>query len=467
MSVEIVFILVVGVVAGVIGGTVRLIFKKSIITTLITAMIVLAAETAIAGFFIGLRGFWHLWWGVPLTGLVAGILVLFIQRSVVREIKTFDSFITMLSEGEGDLTVRVESRSANEFGKMSVNFNNFLGFMNSMVGSILGSTEEMTETFDELRAHLEETAASINQIQEHIESSSNNMNLQSVSSEDSQSQIKEISSHLENLGRIVNEQASAVHQSSAAIEEMLKNFGDIDKQIMDTVETFNKLTEVSRNGKELQDKVNEKIRIITDDSVKLTEANQIIQSISSQTNLLAMNAAIEAAHAGEAGKGFAVVADEIRKLAETSSTQSKTINASLAQITTDIHQVKEMAAAAGLSFNEVDESVNHLSGIMNDMKNAVNEQVGGSREIVNALGDIRNITETVKSSTGDIGDINGSIMQNMETLVNMSRQLDLSMQEISGGIYEINSSTTVINSSAAQSRDSLGSLYTLVQRFKI
>ncbi len=464
---DILFVGVVIAVVAVAAAAVKIVFKKSLVNVLIYSHQLLAAETALASYFIGKYGFRHLIWAIPLTFVIFGINAILMNTHFIRELRIFDRFLKTLSSGEGDLTVRLKNRSTNEFGQMAGNFNAFLNFMNSMVRKIIESSDEINSSFDLLKSHLEETSAAITQIDEHIQNNSSQMNSQNSAVSSSRNQINEITSHLNTLKSIVDEQASAVHESSASIEQMMKTFTEIDTRILKTVQSFDQLTSISHNGKNLQDSVNSKIAAITNDSGKLTEANSIIQSIASQTNLLAMNAAIEAAHAGEAGKGFAVVADEIRKLAETSSEQSKNINSSLVQIINDIHDVQEMAGNAGYSFTEVNNSVQDLSRSMIEMKDAVAEQMSGSQEIFGALQDIRNITETVRSSTENINTINREISGSMKGLEDMSSQLDLSMREISGGIREISSSSRMINSNAEQNRETLGALRQLVGRFSI
>ena len=440
----------------IVTVSVKLLFKKSIVTLLVTSVLIISAEMSLASYLTGKYGFKHLIWSIPLTVLCFILMTLQINKKVVKELRLIDGFILKLSRGEGDLTDRLNSRSINEFGKMAGNFNVFLSFLSSMVKKIIESSDEVTASFDLLKSHLEETSAAISQIDAHVIENAEEMKNQKNAVSHSQEQIRDITVQLDTLGEIVNEQASSVHESSAAIEQMMKTFTGIDSRILKTVASFDHLTEISRSGKDMQEKVNRKIAGITNDSGKLTEANSVIQSIASQTNLLAMNAAIEAAHAGDAGKGFAVVADEIRKLAETSSEQSKTINNSLMQIINDIHDVQDMASDAGESFSDVDGSVQDLSRSMVEMKDAVAEQMSGSKEIFKALQEIRNITETVRTSTDSINGINKNISLSISGLAEMSSKLELSIKEISGGISEISTSSRMINDNAEQNRETMG-----------
>ncbi len=467
MSRDILFFLVVFAVAGSLMLVIRFALKKSLVVLILSCVITTAAITAVAGYMVGMHGFGHLVWAIPVAVLQTSIVTTLMWKRVAQVLKSFDTYFRTLSEGEGDLTRTIENRSKNEFGNMARNFNTFLDFMKNVVGKIHSFSSDMNLSFDQMQSHLEETAASISQINENVRRSSGQMEKQNVAVSSSMSRIDEITQLLSSLNEMVENQASAVQESSASIDLMMKTFAGIDERIIRTVEAFEKLIEISRSGKQLQDEVNGKITGITNDSDKLTEANKVIQNIAAQTNLLAMNAAIEAAHAGVAGRGFAVVADEIRKLAETSSVQSGAINSFLNQIINDIHDVQTIASRAGQSFSDVDVSVHSMSREMVEMKDAVAEQMAGSREIMTALGDIRNVTEQVRSDTGEIFRINEGINESMGHLFTMSSELNQTMKEITAGIGEIRKSSVFISESGKENQENMQELHGIVRQFII
>ena len=465
MSQDILFFLVVFAVAGTLLISIKFLMKKSIVVFILFCVITTAAVMSVAGYMIGMHGFSHLYWAIPVAILQTLAVTLLIWKKIVLVVRKFDSFFCVLSEGEGDLTRNIENRSGDEFGSMARNFNTFLDFMKSMVGKIHHFSSDMNLSFDQMQSHLEETSAAISQIDEHTRRSSAQMEKQNDAVSTSRERINEITELLSSLNDIVENQAAAVQESTASIDLMMKTFADIDGRIIELAESFDTLIDISRSGKVLQDDVNAKISGITGDSGRLTEANAVIQSIASQTNLLAMNAAIEAAHAGEAGRGFAVVADEIRKLAETSSVQSQTINSFLNQIIGDIRDVQVIASEAGESFSEMHVSVSSMNSNMNEMKQAVTEQLGGRREIAAALGEIRSVTEQVRIGTGEIYRINGGISESMNELGRMSDDLNLTMKEITLGIGEIRNSSVYISDSGRENRDSIQELHGIVKQF--
>ena len=466
MNQDILFLVVVGLVAAGLNTVVFLVFKRSIIKPIILGVTLEAVQVAISGYYIGKYGFHHLIWSVPLVAIITASISIVLYRNIVHKMKDINESIRTLSEGEGDLTTRMPEGNRNEIDHMGTHFNRFMDFMNSMVSDIRQASEQLGASFELLQAHLDESAAAINEIESHIRSNSGMMDDQHKNTIDSEKQIEIISEQLNNLSTVVSEQTSAVHESTAAVEQMIQTFGEIDNRIMENVSAFEDLLEISREGMSLQDKVNEKITAITSDSAKLTDANAIIQGIASRTNLLAMNAAIEAAHAGDAGKGFAVVADEIRKLAENSSVQSKTIKTSLDKIIGDIHEVETIAVEARTSFSNVDDSANKLSRNIIEMKEAVTEQVTGSREILKALESIRDITEQVNSNTNGIDSSNSEIKNGINTLSSLSGQLSSSMQEISSGIQEIRDSGLELVQGAGENQETIGRLRKLVGSFR-
>jgi len=155
----------------------------------------------------------------------------------------------------------------------------------------------------------------------------------------------------------------------------------------------------------------------------LVEANTIIQSIASQTNLLAMNAAIEAAHAGDAGRGFTVVAEEIRKLAEDSSQQSKDIAGNLKEIKQTIDMVVQTSSDAGNAFGNIEQLVHRVENLVQEIQQAMQEQNTGNQQVLESLKNMQNITMEVKDGSREMKEGAGQILHEMKNLKDSSHEL--------------------------------------------
>jgi methyl-accepting chemotaxis protein len=151
--------------------------------------------------------------------------------------------------------------------------------------------------------------------------------------------MEAIAEGIAHLDKMIETQVSGNVEAAASIEQMVGNIASVTASVDKMVRRFGALMTAASDGKVKQEAVDARVKEIASQSELLLEANEVISGIASQTNLLAMNAAIEAAHAGEAGKGFSVVADEIRRLSETSAEQSRTIGAELARIQATIGEV--------------------------------------------------------------------------------------------------------------------------------
>ena len=222
-----------------------------------------------------------------------------------------------------------------------------------------------------------------------------------------ESQISSVEQTSEALGKIngsvsgldmnIQNQAANVQESSSTIEQLAQNIGSLNNNVVRVGENFVQLLSSSQEGRKKVAHVNEQISQVADDSKVLIDTIDVIAKIASQTNLLSMNAAIEAAHAGDAGRGFAVVAEEIRLLAEVTSEESRKIRDTLKTMKGNIDLVAPASRDAQASFDEIQNKISGLHSLIEEVKNALEEQSVGSREIVLSLGKMNEITLDVQS----------------------------------------------------------------------
>ena len=215
----------------------------------------------------------------------------------------------------------------------------------------------------------------------------------------------------EQLNGHVTEQAAAVTESAAAIEEMIANIQSVTKSLSENTQHVWNLQTASEVGHNGLNEVAAEIREIANESESLLEINSVMQNISSQTNLLSMNAAIEAAHAGESGRGFAVVADEIRKLAESSSRQSKTIGAVLKKIKEEIDKITRSTENVLNKFDAIDNGIKTVAAQERTVLSAMEEQERGSQQMLQAIGQLRDITKGVKNEAFQMVESSRKAMQ--------------------------------------------------------
>jgi methyl-accepting chemotaxis protein len=212
--------------------------------------------------------------------------------------------------------------------------------------------------------------------------------------------------------------------------------------------------------------VRELIKDVSNQSQHLLETNEIVDAIASQTNLLAMNAAIEAAHAGEAGKGFSVVSDEIRKLAESSSEQSRVIETALKKVVGTIDTIVDASAHADEAFESVAKQINEANGLVQEIRMAMKEQNEGSRQVLEALDEIQNITVQIRDGSLEMNQGADMILKEMTRLEDISLKVQKSTQDIARSSDAITTAIGEITSVTERNLGAVNSLTKLAERFK-
>ncbi len=401
-----------------------------------------------------------------ITLLVMSILLLFIVRSITRRIGATVSNLRDISEGEGDLTLRLTEKGEDEIDQLSHYVNITFEKLSTMVISIKQETSILMDVGNDLSANMTETASAVNEITANIESVRQRIVNQSAGVEQSQSAVGAIVNSVRILDRNIEEQSSGVTESSASIEEMVANIQSVTESLERNDISMKELQKASETGRSGMDEVINLSRQIMEESEGLAEASDMIQKISSQTNLLAMNAAIEAAHAGESGKGFAVVADEIRKLAEESGSQGSTI----AQV---LQKLKESIDKIGISLSGTKERFDLLYDLSRTVadqegmiRNAMAEQVQGSNQVLEALSEIKEITRKVSDSSREMTTGSSEVMEEMQQLARISSEINSSINEMAAGAVQINQAITHVANIARNNSSSIETLAGEVKQFK-
>ena len=403
---------------------------------------------------------------IGLALLLVIVATIFVRR-MLKPLNGVKDTLNDISSGDADLTKRIDLKSKDEIGAVVSGFNTFAGKLQTIIGDVKTSKDELMVAGENLSGATQDTASSITEIIANIESMKHQIDAQNQSVSQTAGAVNEIASNIESLERMIESQSSGVTQASAAVEQMIGNISSVNASMEKMAGSFNELRTNSQAGISKQKAVNDRIDEIESQSEMLQEANVAIASIASQTNLLAMNAAIEAAHAGEAGKGFAVVADEIRKLSETSTAQSKTIGDQLNNIKDSINQVVTASSESSLAFETVSRKLEETDALVMQIRAAMEEQNEGSQQITEALHNMNDSTVEVRNASNEMSEGNKMILKEVQQLQNAAMTMTQSMEEMAVGARKINETGAALTDVSSQINTSINKIGEQVDQFKV
>ena len=376
--------------------------------------------------------------------IIAIALGVLIARNITRPINHVIDALKNIAQGEGDLTIELPASGKDETSVLSSYFNQTILKLKNSIQKVGADSREMESVGSDLESNMMSVSEVVSNITAGIEDLKKRFVEQEESVSGTAAAIEHIIKTLRGLDESIGQQAAMITESSTSFDKMSHSINTVGENVVETREAIRNLSAATNDGRETLAKANEVSQRISDASGDLIEAGAVIENIASQTNLLAMNAAIEAAHAGEAGKGFAVVASEIRKLAEESSAQGKKISITLKNLSAEIKALADSASGAVEKFNIISGYSKGLSSSIEGVVQAMDEQEENGKIIWGIINDVTGVTNEVKSGSGDM-------LADGEKVVSATKRLDDLTRILRENIENIASQTELINEAAQES----------------
>ncbi len=401
---------------------------------------------------------------IGLLSLLVLVVAIAAANSIAKNVIALASGVARLRDG--DLSVAFNIKGRDEVVSLSRGMNEFIRALDDSVLGIKDAAARNANVRDQLSEAAGLTGSSLDQLRASVREVEAQAERLDSRIGESKTAVSNIADGVGSLDDRISDQIAMVEESTASITQMLATIAsmaqlaDKDRKLADS------LVRTSDSGREVFQGAFDKIETINERVGKIEEMIQIIDTIAGQTNLLAMNAAIEAAHAGEAGKGFAVVADEIRKLAEASAEGSREIAGSVRDIVDSIAGARDGSLETNKAFAEIESSIRDVSRSVVEISSSLAETDVGGRQILTAMTSLRELSASINEESRSVSKGAQSISSSMEDIDRVAASVRDAMSSIGGRSEEI-SRTAERTSELADELSSVGAdLEARISRFK-
>lgn len=398
--------------------------------------------------------------------ILSFFILILVALSISRPIKQISGRLEEIAAGEADLTQELSISGKDEVAVLSGAFNGFIRHLRMLINNIKDGMQSITYDKDEIATGSTETASAIYEIRRSIESIQHEFQTFNGEILKTSSSFTGMTDNVQNLRKEIENQGSAVEQTSASIEEMNASINAISKTSSVRKTEAEELVGVVNTMKTSMGGIQKDVQQLNNKAEEMTKATELINNISSKTNLLSMNAAIEAAHAGEAGRGFAVVAEEIRSLADHSATNAKNISTELKGSVEIIHKLDKTSTEATEQFGRIEKVTKNTMNSFVEIASTMAELSTGTEEINKAISSLRNISQGVGESSTTIESEIDEVQERVHTVSAMSEEMNAAINEIITGTEQINTAMNELNNNIQDLNSSIDGISGSIEKFK-
>jgi len=401
-------------------------------------------------------------------GMALVMLIILMRQVSMYIVNPLSLLMSSFTAGSGgDLRVRSIPFTTDEIGAAMLSADGFFTALRANITSLKDVLDSLVGLKDGLTAQVNDTVAAIGQMSANASRVRSQIGDQSVNVNETAAAIEQLTRNIDALGRQIEAQGEVVETARRDIGELLAANGEMHSLTGENAASSARLVALVEQDQALIRKMIDEIAQISRSSEHLSEANELIANVSSQTNLLAMNAAIEAAHAGDAGKGFSVVADEIRKLAEMSAEQSKTISQNQQNMLKSIEVIVKDSSSVERTFADIQGSARSTDGFNRKLGELTDRARADGDAVSSSLANITDITASVRSSSHEMRQGNAEMLEAVTRLRTISVSIDQATAELSEGITQVSRGSERLKAENAHTDAATDKLTAIISRYTV